>query len=54
MMAHAVEMGAIDPHFYWTILVRKDTVIEQSTTPIEQLITLIEQSLVFLIKTVCI
>jgi len=36
--------GAMVPHFYWTMLARKDrdTLIEQSAT---QSITLIEQSL---------
>jgi len=40
---------AMVPHFYWTILARKqDTLIEQSAT---QSITLIEQSLYASFKT---
>jgi len=40
-------MGDPHPHFYRTMIARKDldTLIEQSAIPIEQSITLIEQSL---------
>jgi len=42
------------PHFYWTILTRKDryTPIEQLATLIEQSITLMNSHSIFLLRTV--